>query len=50
MSTNYGKYVWHNNKFIRWEDATIHVISHVIHYGSSGDLYLLCPYEKRERC
>jgi branched-chain amino acid aminotransferase len=27
--------VWHNGKFIRWEDATIHVMSHVIHYGSS---------------
>ena len=27
--------VWHNGKLIRWEDATIHVMSHVIHYGSS---------------
>ena len=27
--------IWHNGKFIRWEDATIHVMSHVIHYGSS---------------
>jgi len=27
--------VWHNGKFINWEDATIHVMSHVVHYGSS---------------
>jgi branched-chain amino acid aminotransferase len=27
--------IWHNGNMIRWEDATIHVMSHVIHYGSS---------------
>ena len=27
--------IWHNGKFINWDDATIHVMSHVIHYGSS---------------
>ena len=27
--------IWHNGKLIRWEDATIHVVSHVVHYGSS---------------
>ena len=27
--------IWHNGKFIAWEDATIHVMSHVVHYGSS---------------
>src|SRR5438874_13048525 len=27
--------IWHNGKFIRWEDANIHVMSHVVHYGSS---------------
>jgi len=27
--------VWHNGKFINWGDATIHVMSHVVHYGSS---------------
>ncbi|HYX54090.1 MAG TPA: branched-chain amino acid transaminase [Candidatus Limnocylindrales bacterium] len=27
--------IWHNGKFIRWEDATMHVMSHVINYGSS---------------
>jgi branched-chain amino acid aminotransferase len=27
--------IWHNGKFINWDDATIHVMSHVVHYGSS---------------
>jgi len=27
--------IWHNGKFIRWDDATIHVLSHVVNYGSS---------------
>ena len=27
--------VWRNGEFIDWDDARIHVMSHVIHYGSS---------------
>jgi len=27
--------IWHNGRFIPWQDATVHVLSHVIHYGSS---------------
>ena len=27
--------IWHNGKFIRWEDAKIHVLSHVVSYGSA---------------
>lgn len=27
--------VWKNGDVIKWEDANIHVMSHVIHYGSS---------------
>lgn len=26
--------IWHNGKFIAWDDATIHVLSHVVSYGS----------------
>ena len=26
--------VWHNGKFIPWEQATVHVASHVVSYGS----------------
>ena len=27
--------VWHNGEFIHWNDARVHVMSHVLHYGSS---------------
>ena len=27
--------IWHNGKFIPWDDAQIHVMSHVVNYGSS---------------
>jgi branched-chain amino acid aminotransferase len=26
--------IWMNGKFVEWKDATIHIASHVIHYGS----------------
>src|SRR5258708_19361359 len=29
------KKIWHNGRFIRWDDAQIHVLSHVVSYGSS---------------
>ena len=27
--------IWRDGQLIAWEDATIHVMSHVVHYGSS---------------
>ena len=27
--------IWFNGKFVNWDDAKIHVLSHVVHYGSS---------------
>jgi branched-chain amino acid aminotransferase len=27
--------IWHNGQLIPWEQATLHVMSHVVHYGSS---------------
>ena len=27
--------IWHNGKLIRWDDAHVHVMSHVVNYGSS---------------
>jgi branched-chain amino acid aminotransferase len=27
--------IWHNGKFINWDDAKLHVLSHVVGYGSS---------------
>lgn len=29
------EYIWMNGKLVKWDDANIHVCSHVIHYGSS---------------
>jgi branched-chain amino acid aminotransferase len=34
MSFGTGK-IWMNGKLVDWKDATIHVASHVIHYGSA---------------
>jgi len=30
-----SKFVWHNGELVPWADATVHVGTHVIHYGSS---------------
>ena len=27
--------IWHNGTLIPWNEAKIHVLSHVLHYGSS---------------
>ena len=27
--------IWHNGEFINWDDATVHVMAHVVNYGSS---------------
>lgn len=27
--------IWMNGKLVKWDDAKIHVLSHVVHYGSS---------------
>jgi branched-chain amino acid aminotransferase len=27
--------IWRDGNFVNWEDATVHVMSHVVHYGSS---------------
>lgn len=29
------KNIWHNGSLIPWESANIHIMSHVVHYGSS---------------
>ena len=30
-----AEYIWFNGKLVPWQDARIHVLSHVVHYGSS---------------
>jgi branched-chain amino acid aminotransferase len=28
-------FIWHRGKLVPWQDATVHVLSHALHYGSS---------------
>lgn len=35
MAINASKFIWFNGRFIPWEKATIHVMTHALHYGSS---------------
>lgn len=34
-SPEVAKKIWHNGKIINWNEANVHVMSHVIHYASS---------------
>jgi branched-chain amino acid aminotransferase len=36
MAFDNGPFIWFDGKFVAWEDATIHVTAHVLHYGSSA--------------
>ena len=35
MPLKTSKYIWHNGELVPWENATIHVLTHALHYGSS---------------
>lgn len=35
MPFNKVEYIWMNGEMVKWDDAKIHVLSHVVHYGSS---------------
>ena len=35
MSNQLGEFIWKEGGFVKWEEAQIHIMSHVIHYGSS---------------
>ena len=35
MTQQYPPYIWHNGAIKPWADATTHVMSHALHYGSS---------------
>jgi len=30
-----SKFIWHDGEFVPWEEATVHVLTHALHYGSS---------------
>jgi branched-chain amino acid aminotransferase len=35
MPINAAKHIWFNGKLIPWEKATVHVLAHALHYGST---------------
>jgi branched-chain amino acid aminotransferase len=35
MPLKTSRYIWHEGKLVPWEQATVHVLSHALHYGSS---------------
>jgi len=39
--------IWMNGKLVNWDDANIHVLSHVVHYGSSWFEGIRC-YETKK--
>jgi branched-chain amino acid aminotransferase len=30
-----AEWIWRNGEFVKWDDATVHVSAHALHYGSS---------------
>lgn len=48
MIMNFGKgKIWFNGEFVDWKDAKIHVLSHVVHYGSSVFEGIRCYKNKK---
>ena len=39
--------IWMNGKLVKWEDAKIHILSHVIHYGSGWFEGIRCYSTKK---
>jgi branched-chain amino acid aminotransferase len=35
MPINASKHIWYNGKLVPWEKATVHVLAHALHYGST---------------
>jgi branched-chain amino acid aminotransferase len=35
MPLKTSKFIWHDGALVPWEQATVHVLSHALHYGSS---------------
>lgn len=46
MTLGQGK-IWYDGKFVDWNNATTHVLSHVIHYGSSVFESMRCYRTKK---
>lgn len=35
MKTKGGEFIWFDGKYVKWEDATVPVVTHALHYGTS---------------
>jgi len=35
MPLKKSQFIWHDGKLVPWDQATVHVLSHALHYGSS---------------
>jgi branched-chain amino acid aminotransferase len=35
MAPSYPEHIWHNGRIKPWAEATVHVMAHALHYGSS---------------
>lgn len=35
MATNTAEFIWFNGKMVPWANATVHVLTHAMHYGTS---------------
>jgi branched-chain amino acid aminotransferase len=35
MPLKTSRFIWHDGKLVPWEQATVHVLTHALHYGSS---------------
>ena len=47
MAFTPSKLIWMNGKLVPWDEARIHVLSHVVHYGSSVFEGIRCYDTKR---
>ncbi len=35
MPIETSEWIWYNSRWVKWEEATVHVTAHALHYGSS---------------
>lgn len=35
MAIPKAEWIWHNGRFVKWDEANVHVTTHALHYGSS---------------
>jgi hypothetical protein len=47
MAMTKSEKIWMNGQFVDWDDAKVHVLSHVLHYGSSVFEGIRCYHTKQ---